>query len=722
MVRQIPFTKYEAALLLDAFLQTLSGDILRKDAVKSCSEALRRMAVVCGLEIDDAYRSTGGISFQMASMESAYCGRTIVKPATKLFVEMVDKYKNNHREYERILNEAKLMSESKRNNKIQLIKYAKQGNDNVEAEVKLTIGRKHNRDGKDGFYQWMFNEQHMAEASCRGYLSAVRSAEKYALEHELGGTKLLGVSVDEARTTADALFSDEEFIEKNEVQHNRFRVAIAKMLAYLGEEWTVPDKIELPKKAEEIDVDIMPFCEVLTANFPRGYRLGSLLEMRKFRRHFEEINGIAMKLEAVEVETVIRECGIEHDGRIYIPQTMLSDELRDRLFAYIDKIFNEGKYVIYFEALFKEFSEQFLDHNIYDANMLKAYIAHMVGEKYYIARSYLSKEKRTSVDPIADVRTYLKEHGLPMEVDKLCQTLSHIPAERIKSILGTNGEFVRNSKGEYFHADSFAVTEEELENISLMIGAEIEVHQFISGNELHDAIKRKHPYIYERNMMFSSLGWRDALKYKLGDRYSFAGNIISSKENDLSMSDVFENFAKVQQNFTMRELQAFAKNIGSTIYFDALYRNAARVSRERFVQRDEVRFQVKETDRILDRFCTGNYISLSKIRDFGIFPEASHPWTLFLLEHYLSFHSERYYLMHGGYNIKVVVGAMVRKEIVYDSFDELLTDILVESGVVLQRKDALNYLSDNGYIARRSYTNIESFLINAQAKRNKKEK
>src|SRR5699024_6522945 len=108
--------------------------------------------------------------------------------------------------------------------------------------------------------------------------------------------------------------------------------------------------------------------------------------------------------------------------------------------------------------------------------------------------------------------------------------------------------------------------------------------------------------------------------------------------------------------------------------------------------------------------------------DFGIFPEASHPWTPFLLEHYLAFHSERYYLMHGGYNRKVVVGAMVRKRKQYESFDDLVTDILAESDAPLQKKAALNYLSDNGYIARRSYTGIESLLINARAKRNMKEK
>ena len=94
MARQVAFTKHEAALLLDAYLKVLSGELSRMDSVKECSRMLRLMAVNSGIEIDDIYRNVNGISFQMASMESAYHGRTIMKPATRLFTEMVNLYYN----------------------------------------------------------------------------------------------------------------------------------------------------------------------------------------------------------------------------------------------------------------------------------------------------------------------------------------------------------------------------------------------------------------------------------------------------------------------------------------------------------------------------------------------------------------------------------------------------------------------------------------------------
>ena len=100
MARQVAFTKYEAALLLDAYLKVLSGELSRMDSVKECSRMLRLMAVNSGIEIDDIYRNVNGISFQMASMESAYQGRTIMKPATRLFTEMANLYMTDKKEYQ----------------------------------------------------------------------------------------------------------------------------------------------------------------------------------------------------------------------------------------------------------------------------------------------------------------------------------------------------------------------------------------------------------------------------------------------------------------------------------------------------------------------------------------------------------------------------------------------------------------------------------------------
>lgn len=582
--------------------------------------------------------------------------------------------------------------------------YIKHEEENKAEKIIISDDKKEGKKNDiENFYQWMLNDQHMEEAICKDYVFAIQNLEIYALEHGLQKVNLSTSSSNELNKIVDMFFDDFEFLDKKEVQYNQFRMAIAKLFAYL---------------------DIKSFCAVLLKHFPKGYRLGSSIEMRKFRHYYEIFYGTEIQQNDKEAEEIIRQCGIEYRGRVYTAQTMMDEELKKQLFIYIEKSIAEGK-ILYFESLFRKFSEEFFNHhsNIYDADMLRIYISHIAGNKYFIGKNYISDKKGAFINPIDNVRICLKEYVLPMKVDNLCRILSHIPEEQIKKILHNYPEFVRNGESEYFHADSFAVSEEELENISLLLTEEIEEHEYITSNELYDIIKRKYPYIYERNISFSVIGWKDALKYKLGDRYSFNGNIISSKEKELSMSDVFSNYAKNQSGFSLQEVLDFAKSIGSslTVYFDALYKNVARISHDQFVPEKSVTFQVKKTDEILDSFCTGTYIALSKVNNLGILPEASHPWTPFLLEYYVEHHSEHYYLMHSGYNINMVVGAMVKKSKSYSSFTSLLIDILVESGVTLQKKDALNYLFDNGYIACRSYTKIETILISARAKRNKKE-
>lgn len=155
------------------------------------------------------------------------------------------------------------------------------------------------------------------------------------------------------------------------------------------------------------------------------------------------------------------------------------------------------------------------------------------------------------------------------------------------------------------------------------------------------------------------IGWRDALKYKLADRFSFVGNIISRAGTSLSMSNVFAEYGKGRQRFSLDELEQFADSIGTTIYFDSLYTNAIRISHKWFVSKESARFSVLETDAVLDRFCDGNYMPIGDATAFALFPDASYPWTEYLLEQYVAFFSEKFYLMHGNYNKNCAVGAIV---------------------------------------------------------------
>lgn len=477
-------------------------------------------------------------------------------------------------------------------------------------------------------------------------------------------------------------------------------------------------------KAKKDDFMDTRVCKnLLDRKFKHGFRLHSKIDMNKFKRYYQEESGIGLVAEDCCIEAYIKKCGIEYEGKVYLPEDMLSDELRRKVFFYIDKQLEEGAKRVYFEAIFQKFSDDFLDYDIYDADMLQAYISYYADNQYIIARDYISKEILEDSEPIDDIRKLLKENVFPMEFSDICQALPYIPGNKIKEILSSNREFVRNSKGVYFHADSFDITKKELISVINIINMEIEKNSFITGNELYNDLKRTNPSLYERNNYFSDIGWRDALKYKLSDKFSFNGNVISKHDEHLSMRQVFSNYGRCRRNFTLSALLQLKDHIGSrVIYFSALYEHAIRVSEDYFVNKDEVSFQVEKTDCVLDKFCPGQFIPLMEISNFGIFPDASYPWNEYLLEGYLAFYSRRYRLLHTTYNQKSVVGAMVKRSSGINDFDGLITKAIANSEVPLQKQEILNYLYNKGYIGRRTYSGIEKILINARAIRNRKEK
>lgn len=100
---------HEAVILLEGLLDVQLNNSPRTEVINHVSHDLRTMAINQGNNIDDVFRNRSGITFQMKSMESAYLGYTVMKPASKLFAETVALYRNSPSEYERIRKEARAM-------------------------------------------------------------------------------------------------------------------------------------------------------------------------------------------------------------------------------------------------------------------------------------------------------------------------------------------------------------------------------------------------------------------------------------------------------------------------------------------------------------------------------------------------------------------------------------------------------------------------------------
>ncbi len=117
-MQQMNWEKEEAVILLDALIELLNGKITRKNAVKRVSETLRNRKIKSGAHIDEVFRNINGISLKISIMEYVYTGGKHglrKEPMPKLFVEVVNLYKNNRKEFDAILTKENGSISSKNN-------------------------------------------------------------------------------------------------------------------------------------------------------------------------------------------------------------------------------------------------------------------------------------------------------------------------------------------------------------------------------------------------------------------------------------------------------------------------------------------------------------------------------------------------------------------------------------------------------------------------------
>lgn len=570
------------------------------------------------------------------------------------------------------------------------------------------------------FFHYLSTTLRMAESTCRSYSSAINNCEAFAKEHHLSSCNLYTDNTKEAQETVKLLLSNTDFLDYNARQHNRFRAALQKFLLFIGGS-VLPITPENCTPDMKLPYENKFYEEVLKQYFKKGFRMDSPLEIRKFRRYYMAIHGAELIDPDEIISKNIAALCIVYDGKAFLPEVMLSENLKEQLLEYIDTAFSNGKTAIYYQAIYTEFSDSFLDYHIHNADMLKAYLAFVGNGRFYVNRSFISKEPNVVLDPLSEIRSCLQEYGRPVEYNELFNSLPHLPQSKIKFILASNREFVNNGHSTYFHESIIRLSDDELKGISEIIQQTISDKEFIGGNELYDAIQAKYPYILEGHQNISFFGFRDALKAKLGNSFSFKGNIISRLGQELSMADVFAKYASSHENFSLSELQGIASSLATPIYFDSVYENSLRISRDQFVSKDSAQFPVCETDKALDRICVGKYMPILGVTNFGGFPYAGFSWNSFLLEHYVADYSTKYMLLHSSFNGTECAGAIVKRSAGIGSFDDLIVDLLANSQIEMEKNSVLQFLSDQGYLARRRYSGVESLIIKASAQRQRKD-
>lgn len=742
---------YEIALLIELYLDIQEGKTARSEGVQKLSGMLRQRARTLGYEVGARFRNINGVSFMLSSLTQLFTDgkRGSIKPP-QIFKQTYKLYKTDRSRFAATLRIAheqcdkeftpKLLQLDKnirindsvavdavkeKKDKIQLNTVNNYANNNHEGSKELSAsGNKKpaesaNSDGTP--VTDLVSEQ----LKFLNFCASKHTVQIKTLAHYI--VRLNNFFLDK-KIIKQGVFSEQDLEALKALKKND------NWKALLGEAFTggslLLASLYFFYLLEYLEAGVMrepafineEYASVLQERFSKGFRMESSLEIRKFRRYYAAQFGKELADSDELITRNIKRLCILYAGKAFLPAVMLSEELKEKLLHYIEASFASGKKVIYFQALYNHFAQDFLDYPIHDSDMLRIYLEHLHIDGVFIKYDFISKERYVVVDPVAEIRQCLQEYARPVEYEEVFAALPHIPQSNIKYILNGNREFVNNGGGAYFHESSLMLSHEELENIAAIIDYYIQDKEFMGGNELYEAVKAKYPDIIDNNAIYSVNGFRDALKYKLGERFYFKGNVISRYGKPLSMTDVFANYAKRHDSFTLTELQALAGELATGIYFEPVYENSLRISREQFVAKSRAHFLVDETDAALDRICAGDYIAIKEITHFGMFPYAGFAWNSFLLEHYAAFYSHKYKLLHcSSFNAKTCVGVIVKKSAGIDAFDDLVVDLLTHTDIELNKASVLQYLSDIGYIAQRRYSNIEALIIKANAQRNRKD-
>ncbi len=568
------------------------------------------------------------------------------------------------------------------------------------------------------FCNYLEKKVGLSASTCNSYASSVNTAQAYAKNHRFETYRIYDTDIDEAINTINLLLSDSTFCAYNLKQGNRFRAALTKFAEMAGRDisFTKPtcQNTATHKPKPLTDFDKEKYVEVLMSRYRNGITFDSI-DFDNFREIYQDFNDCGIDVDDATLEKQLRLCGVFYNDRLFPAEGIMDDTVKAKLFGYIENSFASGKKVLYYKAIFEDLADDFAScYTLADENMLRAFIEFTAEDgKYYFFKDYMSIEAGVKIDNTAEVEEFLLSAGKPMKVEDVCTALTHIPEDKVDSIIKFDSRFRRNAKGEYFHIDIFEISEQELEKIAAIIDGFITENDYAIWTDVWNKIQETMTVFLENNLYLSGLGVRNAISSHYLGRFNFDGAVISRPNDCYGMRDVYQLYAKHHPTFTADDIYILSKELDTGIYFDALSEVSVRVSHDLFITKDQISFDADAVDRAIGSFLSKDYIRIREIDSYLVFPNVGYEWNEYLLESFLLSYSKKFELLNNGLSLNNVAGFVVNKNGQIKEFVDACAYFLADGRIELKKADALNYLASTNVISRRSYKDIDLALRRA---------
>lgn len=465
------------------------------------------------------------------------------------------------------------------------------------------------------------------------------------------------------------------------------------------------------------------FMVILREHFNEdGYQPGRAIFRGRFKRFYSEKYGCAPPETDERIDEILSVIGSKRHDRIFPKQDDIQNDLIAEIEGDVLSALNSGATAVYIDAVYDKYRQPLADElHIYNQDALVSLLLVRADGKYRRRYSYLTNN-RSSANTREDLVRIMKEFHQPQDYAAIHEKAWFIPYEKMKTVLVTTTSIVNVAAETYFYAPNLPVSAEELAHLSSLMNEELSYRGYITDVRLKQIIAEKCGSIAINTDGYTTYGLRNCLGYIFRDRFAFNGPIITLKGNEMSMADVFTEFAKEHEKLSVDELSALSNEMNITIYWDSVLSEMVRVSAEDLVRKDLINFDIEATDDILDGMCSGDYIPLTEVDLFLHFPNIGYPWNSYLLESYLFGFSRKFRLLHSSFIKTGVYGAMVRKESTITDYRSLLVDILSKSNALDSADAALKYIVNKGYQQRKRYEGIETIIREAKLIKERRKK
>lgn len=721
MILQKTWDKYEVALLIECYENIKNGQD-KKNVLMRLSKDLRNMAILAGKNIDETYRNYNGMVWQLSYIKMAFNKQSYgIRRPSPLFVKMVELYNSDRCEFDKILKVAYHISGREKETKMQSVINIKQ------------------------FMDWLHtvNTKKYTPEMC---VECVTMTSQYATSHgctresfwnitdyrEFNKIRVRLSSNGIFKMTDPKLFHDFEVIGKfysdyirencqrservkndvvsvvyetavqqaeSEVQNTGVRdvVSVSDFANEYDDMSDIKEEVvhsrKRGRKVKEKIVCPQQLKDLLLEKFSYGLRVDSFIDMSRLRGYAEDI-GITITENEDELKAQIIDAGILSESKVYF----FRHKLYEDLVQMVEKLFEVGHQVIYYEKLFEANSDWLIEQNILSEVLLKDIFA-KESQGFFVGRNFLvnSTERINEFDAVeSELKRVWGDNAIHSYLE-LYDLLPYIPEDKIRQILSRSNQFVWSSLEHFAWIDRVRINDNEKQAIIDYVNEKCDSFGFATISEVPLEQIEEDNYELSINAIYDAV-----YNIVLKDRFILKGRILTKDQNNTDIWELARSYCIGKNECLFTDLYNYVQTVNGTAYRSVAYKVAydqmVRVSENRFVADKNVLFDVKKIDELLNTFVKGAFIAVKGVASFALFPDCNYAWNHYILESFCYRFSEKFRLKVQNFNEKNV-GLIVRKDSEL-SYVDILAETAAGVGIELTIEQVGDYLYNNGYTTK----------------------